>query len=163
MNRRAENLARAETQTARPRFDVEGLRADFPILNQEVHGKPLVYLDNAATSQKPRRVINTIAPLLRDGQRQRAPRRPHARERATFAYERARGKVKMFLNAPDMHEIIFTRGTTESVNLVAQSYGRSTLERRRRDARHGDGASFEYRAVAAPLPRRPAPSSSSRR
>jgi cysteine desulfurase/selenocysteine lyase len=126
---RADNLARTPAAaTSRPRFDVEGLKADFPILNQEVHGKPLVYLDNAATSQKPRRVINTLARYY-ELDNANVHRAVHTlASRATFAYERARGKVHTFLNAPDMHQIVFTRGTTESINLVAQSYGRSTLK-----------------------------------
>ena len=128
MNRLRDNLARTTTDATRPRFDVEGLRADFPILNQEVHGKPLVYLDNAATSQKPRRVINTIARYY-ELDNANVHRAVHTLAgRATFAYERARGKVHKFLNAPDMHQIIFTRGTTESVNLAAQSYGRANLK-----------------------------------
>ncbi len=128
MNRHADNLARTTAESRRSRFDVEGVRADFPILNQEVHGRPLVYLDNAATSQKPRRVINTIARYY-ESDNANVHRGVHTlASRATFAYERARGKVHTFLNAPDMHQIIFTRGTTESVNLVAQSHGRSTLK-----------------------------------
>jgi cysteine desulfurase/selenocysteine lyase len=127
MTRAAENLALDTKPVARPRFDVEGVRWDFPVLNQEVRGKPLVYLDNAATSQKPRRVINAIARYY-ELDNANVHRGVHSlAARATFAYERARGKVHKFLNAPDMHQIIFTRGTTEAINLVAQSYGRANL------------------------------------
>jgi cysteine desulfurase/selenocysteine lyase len=128
MNRSGENLALDVAAPLRPRFDVEGVRWDFPILNQDVRGKPLVYLDNAATSQKPRRVINTIARYY-ELDNANVHRGVHSlAARATFAYERARGKVHKFLNAPDMHQIVFTRGTTEAINLVAQSWGRANLK-----------------------------------
>jgi len=128
MNRGIESVARKPAVKVRPRFDVEGVRWDFPILNQEIRGKPLVYLDNAATSQKPRRVINTMAAYY-EHDNANVHRGVHSLSaRATFAYERARGKVHKFLNAPDMHQIVFTRGTTEAINLVAQSWGRVNLK-----------------------------------
>jgi len=108
-------------------FDVERIRKDFPILQQRVHGKPLVYLDNAATSQKPRVVIDTIERYYA-AQNANIHRGVHfLSERATAAYEDARRTVARFLHAADPREIIFVRGATEGINLVAQSYGRAFL------------------------------------
>ncbi len=109
-------------------FDVARLREDFPILQQRVHGKPLVYLDNAATSQKPRVVIDALTKYY-SSQNANIHRGVHAlSELATYEYEKARGKVKLFLNAAETREIIFVRGTTEGINLVAQSYGRKFIK-----------------------------------
>lgn len=106
------------------RFDVERLREDFPILRQQVRGKPLVYLDNAATSQKPQVVIDAIRNYY-ERDNANIHRGVHfLSERATEEYERARRVAQRFVNAADSREIIFTRGTTESINLVAQTYGR---------------------------------------
>ncbi|MEW6296608.1 MAG: cysteine desulfurase [Thermodesulfobacteriota bacterium] len=108
-------------------FDVWRIREDFPILKQKVHGKPLVYLDNAATSQKPRVVIETLARYY-ETTNANVHRGIHAlSERATQEYEGARETVRRFLNAADTREIVFVRGTTEAINLVAQSYGRTFL------------------------------------
>ncbi len=108
-------------------LDVESVRADFPILQQEVHGKPLVYLDSAATSQKPRGVIDAIARYYLDDNAN-VHRGVHLlSERATRAYEAAREKVQRFVNAAHAHEIVFVRGTTEAINLVAQTYGRTRV------------------------------------
>jgi cysteine desulfurase/selenocysteine lyase len=105
-------------------YDVWRIRDDFPILRQHVHGKPLVYLDNAATSQKPRQVIEAIAHFYRE-ECANIHRGLHTlSERATEAYERARQKVQQFIGAASEREIIFVRGTTEGINLVAQTYGR---------------------------------------
>ncbi len=111
----------------RPPLDAERIRQDFPILKQRIHGKPLVYLDNAATSQKPRTVIDAISHYyLTDNSN--VHRAAHVlSERATRAYEEARLKVQRFLNAAEPREIVFVRGTTEAINLVAQSYGRQQL------------------------------------
>ena len=109
------------------RFDVEKVRGDFPILREKVHGKPLVYLDNAATSQKPQLVIDTLEKYYRL-ENANIHRGIHfLSERATQAYEDARAKVARFINAADGREIIFVRGTTEGINLVAQSYGRKLI------------------------------------
>jgi cysteine desulfurase/selenocysteine lyase len=112
---------------SRPRFalDVEHVREDFPILTQRIHGKPLVYLDNAATTQKPRAVIEAEQRFyLRD--KSNIHRGVHElSDRATNAYEEARDKVRRFLNAQESREIIFVRGTTEAINLVAQTLGRA--------------------------------------
>ena len=110
-----------------PPLDVERLRADFPILAQEVHGRPLVYLDNAASAQKPRQVIDAVAHFDATDYAN-IHRGVHAlSQRATTAFEAARDRVRDFINAADAKEIIFTRGTTESINLVAHSYARAAL------------------------------------
>src|SRR5262249_50579852 len=108
-------------------FDVEKVRRDFPVLNQKVHGKPLVYLDNAATTQKPLAVIEAIENYYRQDN-SNIHRGVHAlSERATEAYEKVRVAAQKFLNAADSKEIIFVRGTTEGINLVAQTYGRRNV------------------------------------
>lgn len=108
-------------------FDVESVRRDFPILQQTVHGKPLAYLDNAATSQKPRAVIDAIANYYL-GDNANVHRGVHIlSERATAEYERARSTVQRFLNARESREIVFVRGTTEAINLVAHAYARPLL------------------------------------
>ena len=108
-------------------LDVARIREDFPILKQEVHGKPLVYLDNAATSQKPQVVLDTLMRYYTT-ENSNVHRGVHyLSEQATQDYEGARGKVRQFINASDEREIIFVRGTTEGINLVAHSYGRQHL------------------------------------
>jgi cysteine desulfurase/selenocysteine lyase len=110
-------------------FDVERVRQDFPILSQEVHGKPLVYLDNAASAQKPRAVIEAIA-RFDSHDYANVHRGVHTlSERATLAFEGAREAVQRFINAAEPREIIFVRGTTEAINLVARSYGAAALSR----------------------------------
>ena len=109
-------------------FDVELVRADFPILEQKVHGKPLVYLDNAATAQKPRAVIEAISRYY-EGTNSNVHRGVHyLSEQATNEYEAVRETARKFLNAASPKEIVFVRGTTEGINLVAQSYGRANVE-----------------------------------
>ena len=106
-------------------FDVERVREDFPILAEQVHGHPLVYLDNAASAQKPRQVIDAVA-RFDSHDYSNVHRGVHAlSQRATDAFEGAREKVRGFLNARQTREIIFVRGTTEAINLVAHGYGRS--------------------------------------
>ena len=108
--------------------EVERIRRDFPILHQQVHGKPLVYLDNAATSQKPGQVIAALDHYY-SVDNANIHRGVHTlSERATAAYEGGRDKVKQFLNAADRREIVFVRGATEAINLVAQSYARPRLK-----------------------------------
>jgi cysteine desulfurase/selenocysteine lyase len=105
-------------------FDVYSARRDFPILRQRVHGKPLIWLDNAATTQKPQAVIDRISRFY-ETENSNIHRAAHAlAARATDAYEAAREKVRRFLNAQSTREIVFVRGATEAVNLVAQSWGR---------------------------------------
>ncbi|HET9466094.1 MAG TPA: cysteine desulfurase [Gemmatimonadales bacterium] len=109
-------------------MDVARIRDDFPILQRQVRGNPLVYLDNAATSQKPQVVIDTITRFYA-AENANIHRGVHyLSEHATAAYDEAREKVARFLNAQSSREIIFTRGTTEGINLVAQSYGRTNLK-----------------------------------
>jgi cysteine desulfurase/selenocysteine lyase len=106
---------------------VERIRKDFPALHQQVHGKPLVYLDNAATSQKPQAVIDAITTYYAL-ENSNVHRGVHLlSEKATQAYEDARARVQRFLNAAESREIVFVRGTTEGINLVAQSYGRASV------------------------------------
>jgi len=109
-------------------FDVEKIRRDFPLLNARVHGKPLVYLDNGATSQKPQVVIDALNQYYR-AENSNIHRGVHyLSELATNSYENAREKLRCFVNAKAKQEIVFVRGTTEAINLVAQSYGRAFLK-----------------------------------
>ena len=109
-------------------FNVEEIRKDFPILEREVHGKPLVYLDNAATTLKPRAVIDAIEKYYLH-ECSNVHRGVHyLSEQATAAFEGARVKIKNFINAEKESQIIFTRGATEAINMVAQSYGRKFLK-----------------------------------
>jgi SufS family cysteine desulfurase len=108
-------------------FDVETVRKDFPILRQKVNGKPLVWLDNAATTQKPQAVIDRISKYYQE-ENSNVHRAAHElAARSTDAYEAAREKMRRFLGAGSVEEIVFTRGTTESINLVAQTYGKEHL------------------------------------
>ncbi len=112
---------------ARHPFDGERVRADFPILSQRIRGKPLVYLDSAATAQKPRAVIDALTRFYVEDNAN-VHRGVHAlSERATEAYEGARAKVARFLGAASPAEIVFVRGTTEAVNLVARTFGRTRV------------------------------------
>jgi cysteine desulfurase / selenocysteine lyase len=108
-------------------YDVEEIRHDFPILEREVNGKRLVYLDNAATSQKPRQVIQALTDYYEQHNANIHRGVHRLAEEATAAYETARQKVARFLGAPDTRALIFTRGTTESINLVAHAWGRRFL------------------------------------
>ncbi|MCU5785925.1 aminotransferase class V-fold PLP-dependent enzyme [Alloalcanivorax marinus] len=108
-------------------FDVQALRAQFPILEQTVNGKPLVYLDNAATTQKPRQVIDAVRDYY-EGSNSNVHRAAHyLSDKATSAFEAARATVAEFVNAA-REEIIWTKGTTEGINLVAQCHGREQLK-----------------------------------
>ncbi len=121
------NPHRAARQEASPMFDVRRVREDFPILRQKIRGKPLVYLDNAATAQKPRAVLDVLQAYY-TSDNANIHRGVHLlSERATQEYENARIKVRDFLHAADEREIIFVRGATEGINLVAQTYGRKNL------------------------------------
>jgi cysteine desulfurase / selenocysteine lyase len=109
-------------------FNVTAVRRDFPILHQTINGKPLVYLDNAASSQRPQAVIDAISRYY-EHDHANVHRGVHAlSQRATDAYEGAREVVRRFINASDTKEVIYTRGTTEAVNLVAQSFLRPTIK-----------------------------------
>jgi cysteine desulfurase/selenocysteine lyase len=111
----------------RTSFDVQKVRAEFPILSERVHGKPLVYLDSANTSQKPAVVIQATDAYYRHANANIHRATHLLSERATALYEGARVKAAAFINAPDPRAIVLTKGTTDGINLVAQSYGRSTL------------------------------------
>src|SRR6476659_829553 len=111
-------------QNARPvTYDVEAIRADFPILAREVHGKPLVYLDNGASAQKPRAVLDTIQRAYTDEYANVHRGLHYLSNLATEKFEKARETVRRFINARSDAEIIFTRNATEGINLVASSYG----------------------------------------
>ena len=110
-------------------YNIEAVRADFPILQQEHHaGVPLIYLDNAASSQKPRQVIDAIDDYYRRYNANVHRGIHKLSEEATAAYEEARIKVKKFINAANKREVIYVRGTTEGINLVAQTWGRANLK-----------------------------------
>jgi cysteine desulfurase/selenocysteine lyase len=123
-----QNIAASDWKGAERPFDVWEIRKDFPILRQKVHGKPLVYLDNAATSQKPQVVIDTILRYYAT-ENSNIHRGIHQlSEQATKDYEGAREKVRQFINASKEREIVFVRSTTEAINLIAQSYGRTFIK-----------------------------------
>jgi cysteine desulfurase / selenocysteine lyase len=142
------NRGPAQSQTSRPRasdpvtyarddrtngygarpLDVDAIRQDFPILHQRVHGRPLVWLDNAATTQKPQSVIDRLS-YFYEHENSNIHRAAHTlAARATDAFEQARDKVRDFLGASSSKEIVFVRGTTEAINLVAQTWGRKFLQ-----------------------------------
>jgi cysteine desulfurase / selenocysteine lyase len=112
-----------------PAFDVAAVRQDFPLLRRQVHGKPLVYLDNAATTQKPQAVIDRVTRFYVE-ENANVHRGVHSlSERATEAFEDARATIGRFLNARRAEEVVFVRGATEAINLVAETYGRSHVTR----------------------------------
>ena len=113
---------------SRPPFDIDRIRADFPILGQTVHGKPFVFLDSAASAQKPRQVISALVEAM-ETQYANVHRGLHwMSERTTEAYEGVRDKVATLLNAPDPRTIVFAKNSTELINLVAHSYGRGVMQ-----------------------------------
>src|SRR5215831_11576036 len=116
------------TRAVAPAFDVERIRQDFPVLKQTVHGKPLVYLDSAATAQKPFAVIEAIR-RFHEVDCANIHRGVHElSQRSTAAYEETRAKVRQFLHAKVNEELIFVRGTTEGINLVSSSWGRKNVQ-----------------------------------
>jgi cysteine desulfurase/selenocysteine lyase len=108
-------------------WDVDAVRSEFPILSETVHGRPLVYLDSAASAQKPRAVIDAERAVYEHTYSNIHRGVHRLSQLATDAYEKARGSVRRFLNAADTREIVFVRGTTEAINLVAQAYGRKRV------------------------------------
>ena len=110
-------------------FDPDVVRRDFPILDQQINGHPLVYLDSASSSQKPNAVLDALDTYYREYNANVHRGIYTIGEKATAAYERARAKVARFINAPDAHEIVFTRNATEAINLVAYSWGRRNIGR----------------------------------
>src|SRR5215218_5266954 len=113
----------AMVATARPTLDAQRLRADFPIFEQEIHGKPLAYLDSAATAQKPRQVLDALRTFYETSYANVHRGVYQLSERATAGYEGARQKLAVFVNAPSEREVIFTRNATEGLNLVAYAWG----------------------------------------
>src|SRR5215472_7780081 len=127
MNAAANTYPLTETSGKLSGYDVYRIRGDFPILRLKVHGKPLVYLDNAATAQKPQAVIDALTRYYTT-QNSNIHRGVHAlSELATEEYEHARAKIQRFIHAGDPSEVVFVRGTTEGINLVAQTYGRTHI------------------------------------
>jgi len=121
------NTWSAHRSTTATNLDVAKIRRDFPILNETIHGKPLVYLDNAASTQKPKAVIDCIRHVY-EHDYANVHRGVHTlSQRASELFEGAREKIRQFINARHAHEIIFVRGTTEAINLVSQSYGRKNI------------------------------------
>ena len=110
-------------------LDPDALRRDFPILDQEIHGHPLVYLDSASSSQKPRVVIEAMDAYYREYNANVHRGIYTIGEKATAAYEAARVQIARFINAPDAHEVVYTRNATEAINLVAYSWGRRNIGR----------------------------------
>jgi cysteine desulfurase/selenocysteine lyase len=122
------SLPKSSKLAGNPNFNVAAIRADFPILHQQVHGKQLVWFDNAATTQKPRQVIDALSRFY-EHDNSNIHRGAHTlAARATDAFEGARDKIRDYLNAGSSEEIIFVRGTTEGVNLVVNSYGKRFLQ-----------------------------------
>jgi cysteine desulfurase/selenocysteine lyase len=117
-------MSAANEQTHTAGFDVERIRRDFPILDQQCHGHPLVFLDSAASAQKPRQVIDAMSEFYGHDYANIHRGVYELSQRATIAFESAREKVRAFLNAREAREIVFVRGTTEAINLVAMSHGR---------------------------------------
>jgi DNA-binding transcriptional MocR family regulator len=122
-------VVHADLGSERPeQLDTDRIRQDFPVLQQRVHGHPLVYLDNAATAQKPQVVIDAVSRFYSHENANIHRGVHYLSGQASAAYDLAREKVARFINARAPHEVVFTRGTTDSINLVAQSFGRSFLK-----------------------------------
>ena len=117
----------AEDQASKPAWNVERIRGDFPVLHQMVNGKPLVYLDNGASSQVPQVVIDRGSQYIEEEHSNIHRGVHYLSQKATTAYEGAREKVKRFINARESKECIFVRGTTEGINLVMHGYGRKFI------------------------------------
>ncbi len=129
-------------------YDIDAIRADFPILSREVHGQPLVYLDNGASAQKPRAVIDAVSHAY-ENEYSNVHRGLHYLSNATTdAYEGAREKVRAYLNAGSVEQIVFTKGTTEAINLVAYGWAMAHLEEGDEIVLSAAGAPLQHRAVA---------------
>ncbi|MDQ2965453.1 MAG: cysteine desulfurase [Chloroflexota bacterium] len=125
----SERKAAADSRIRDGRLDAHAIRAEFPILRTKINGHPLVYLDSASTSQKPQAVIDAVDEFYGEYNANVHRGIYTIGERATAAYERARVSTARFINAPDSHEIVFTRNATEAINLVAYSWGRKHIGR----------------------------------
>ena len=133
-------------------FDVERVRADFPILAKPMRGKPLVFLDSAASAQKPQVVLDAMTKLYSEDYANVHRAVYELSERATASYEGARAKIARYINAKDTREVIFVRGTTEGINLVTSTWGRSrriTATRRPTASSSGALAKLSDRALAS--------------
>ncbi len=129
-------------------FEVDKIRSDFPLLSQKVHGHPIVYFDNGATTQKPRQVIETVNRYYQE-ENASIHRGVHfLSERSTETYEKAREKVRKYINAASTSEVIFTSGTTGSINALAFSFGEKYIWDRVRSDPHRDGTPLQHRSVA---------------
>src|SRR5512136_510193 len=120
--------AAVQPKRRRKTTDWSALRGEFPILDQQVHGQPLIYFDNAATSQKPRVVIDALRHYYEHDNANVHRGIHELSNRATAAFEAARARAARFLNAASAEEIVFTRGTTEGINLLAHSWGQPNLK-----------------------------------
>ena len=129
-------------------FDVDSIRAEFPFLAEPMNGRPVVFLDSGASAQKPGIVIDAQAAFYRSDYANIHRGVYELSQRASDAFDAARRKVQRFLGAADWREIVFTRNTTESINLVAWSYLEPKLQAGRRDFGHPDGAPLQHRALA---------------
>ena len=129
-------------------YDVARVREDFPALSLKVYGKPLVYLDNAASAQKPNAVLDRMTEAYKSEYANVHRGLHYLANAATEAYEGGRAKVAQFLNAERPEEIVFTRNATEAINLVASSWGAAEYRRGRRDRPLDHGAPFQHRALA---------------
>ena len=110
-------------------MDIQAIRQDFPILKRQINNYPLIYFDNAATTQKPTPSNRCHQRLLRTTQWQRTSSSPHSIVEATDLYEKSREKIAKFINAKELAELVFVRGTTEAINLVAYSWGLNNLQK----------------------------------
>jgi len=128
------NVAAAAKTPAEQPLDAESVRRDFPILARSINGKPLVYLDSAASAQQPLPVMRAVGALRDAFACQRAPRRAHLEPGSDRRFEGARDRLRRFVNASSVREIVFVRGTTEAINLVAQSYVRPRFVRETRSS-----------------------------
>ncbi len=138
------------SESRQNRLDVQRIRLDFPILNRQVRpGVPLVYLDSTATSQKPEAVIRAMDEFYRKSNANIHRGIHTLAEEATAAYEATRKRVADFINAPSARQIIFTRNATESINLVAYSWGRANIKAGGYDYLDRDGTPFQPGALAS--------------
>src|SRR3954468_13289344 len=128
MNELTRRIAEADAAPGSNGYDVECVREDFPILKRMVHKRPLVYLDNAASAEKPRQVIEAMTRLLTEDYSNVHRGIHYLSQRSTELYEATRDKAAAFLNAPSRELIVFTRNATEAINLVAATWGRKFLK-----------------------------------
>ena len=129
-------------------MDIQKIREDFPILSRTVYGKPLVYFDNGATTQKPRLVVDSLVDEYYSVNANVHRGVHYLSQQATELHEASRETVRQFINARTTNEVIFTRGTTESINLLVSSFGDEFMEEGDEVILFGDGTSQQYRSLA---------------